>query len=600
MPTVSTYGARKIGTNPLQGGKLSSTETLESTGANYQDVVAQSAEKVGRANVQKLDAIAGLGETVAHVGLQLGAQHMRDVKEQRDKAEASAHATIQVEAQNKLSWWVNNQVEDPTSGALSVVGKDVLVLPDQVRGVLDTKVAEIASTIQDPLDRAAFQRHAMQTLVGVDSTVMRHVDSQMKQFNAGELDAKLKNVLQDAAVAASDPTRLPDLAANVSTSLKSGLDAIDAMAPGLGLGPQKVQEQKDALQSQAHAAVVNQLLASNQVGAAKEYFDEAKDHISATTKATLTKALASGDTRVQAQDTFDKIIAEGGTPAQQLEKARTISRKDDPTGEVRDQVENRLKIQHAYDEHAATEVENQTLNQSYNLIESGKSVADVERIVGTEKFDKLGAHKAAMKDRSIRIAKGEPRVTNEVRRYELMQMARDHPQQFATWPMNKEMGALDKSDFEQMANLQLSLSNGNKGASDKVLAGIRTSDDIFQETMWQHTHTLPKDYTTEQRDLAAQLHRSWDNDVNADQANGVKVNTADQQRKLDDIIARQKTVPEKKHIFFANEPAHLAPITIDDISPAEQATLKRALQQRGRPVTTQSIIDAHIAQMGVQ
>jgi hypothetical protein len=595
MPTVGTYGPRKVQTAAIPGARLTAAETLGSTGALYEEQVAQTAKEVGAAEETSALALSKLGNVTTAIGVNQLEINAREQRIEADKAKRQAHEITQMEAANKLHRAVNDIVNDPDHGVLSLNGKDALGSPEIARAKYDEIAATIAATMTDPEDQVAFAKTQLVTGINLDTTVMRHTAGEIQKWEGQELQATVVNAKNDALHAASDPTIVNDLPLKVAGSLQRATDAIQKSGPRLGLGPEQIKEQVTAVTSETHTGVINELLASNQITAAHEYFAETKDDIQeGPGKNALVKSLNEGDVRMKSQKIADDIIAAGGTPAEQRAKARDIPREQDPTGEVRDAVQTRLEHQHALDEKDKADNLNAMLTDAWNIVEN---TGDINK-VPPSMLTALGEHRESLRTAALRIAKGEPRVTEPETYYSLMTQARDNPAAFVKQPLLTFKEKLDDGDFKQLAGLQLSIANGNRNASEKELSGFRTSDQIFNDTMYQYTGTEPKDYTDAQRSKAAQLHRMMDVQVAAAQADGKKITNQEIQSGLDTLLSTTVRTEKRGWFWNSQEDVPLLDVTVNDISASDRGDLERALRAKGRPVSDQTVLDLYLSIKG--
>jgi hypothetical protein len=345
---------------------------------------------------------------------------------------------------------------DPQSGALSVHGKDAMPLPEQIAGEYDQVTGAIAMGLGNDRQKLAFAKVKESRGQQLDLTIRKHVYGEMQRYEGQELQSTITNATNNAIANASDPRR-------VGMELARAVDAIKTHAPRLGLGPEEVAQQVDAVTTKTHVGVIEGLLAQDQTKTAQVYFDETKSAIKGEALARIEKALSVGKTRSEGQKAADAIVAAGGTLTEQREKARAI---DDP--DVRDNVMQRIEHEDAVKEKVQREAEQATLTNAYGIVDRTKSVdgippADVVT---------LANHMPALRAYAIARAKGVPVETDYPTYYGLLSKAGDDPAAFVKENLLTYRAKLDDGEFKQLADIQLRIKNGDRAAADKATSGL--------------------------------------------------------------------------------------------------------------------------------
>ena len=576
MPTVQTYGPRRVSRQGLPGARLTAAETPESEGAGLAEAQARTGQTLSEIGARG----AALGE---HIYGNL-------VEGERQRADQVAL----MEAENKLSQWENDRLYNPESGALGVKGKAALGLPETVGQDYDKFAGELEQNLTTDRQREAFAVVSGRRKQNLDLTLQRHTFGQIQQYEQDELTKLIDNKKTEAIQNAADPRR-------VGIALNDALDAVTASSTRLGMGPEELAATKRAVTSNTHVGVVEQLLATGQSKQAQVYFEETKGQISGDQLPRLENALKQGEARKDAQAAADKIINEGGTLNQQLEKAKSL---DDPTGMVRELVEQRIEHRAALNERAEKEAHEDALRTVYDRLDANQG--DVYSIPPTTWASMTGGERAAAISYGEHRAKGTEVETDLPTYYHLMQTAAHEPGLFSSVNLLKYKAALGKTEFKQLTDLQLSLRRGDKPVVDAALDEFRSTDQIVKDTLNQYgIDPTPKEGSKEAAAIA-QLRRMLDLRVAAAQpadprtGKRPKVTNVEVQREMDDLLGQSVNVPGSWwNIWpggapFFDQQKRLIDLTIEDVPAEDKATIRQKLQKRGLPATDPAILNVYI------
>lgn len=571
MPTVPRP-QRQIETRALPGARLSAAETDLSTGAGVEEARGRKWSTIGRSLGGAIGQTAGvLGEIAT---------------QERDKADQVAL----LGASNQLSMWENKRLYEPTTGALSLKGKDAQGLPETIAG----EYTEVADTIESGLttarQKAAFQRYRLNKQGEIDLTIRRHVFGEMKAYDSQETQSAVDNAINAAIINANDPRR-------VGVELGNALEVARGYAKRNGVGPEALEGQLDAITTKAHVGVIEQLLSQDKTAAANVYFEETKSQINGEQQARIEKALQVGTAKKAGQVKADEILGAGGTLTEQREKARAI---EDP--DVRDNVMARLEHESAIQDKTQRDLEEANLNRAYQIVDSSKSVDGIPADLRAQ----LAEHMPALRSYALSRARGVPVETDPKTFYSLMDKVAYDPEGFSTTNLLAYRNKLDEGDWKQLVGLQLSARKGDKAAVDHELAGFRTKNDIFDETIQQYGID-PKTKDKAVLNSLAQLRSMIDLRVNAAQqpdANGKRtpVNNVELKRTIEGVISQ--TVHKDgtfSDLFWGGVPAwrngtntRLIDMQPEDVPADQKASLERALRAKQRPVTPQTVLDLYL------
>lgn len=566
MPIVRR-AERQVGIAALPGVRKTAADTPASLGVGLE-----------YAKADKFAAQAGFGERAARIGLET---YGRIVEEER----TAADQTALLEANNTIAEWKNQRLFDPETGAFAQKGKAAQPLPEQIQQEFDKVTSEIEKTLHTDRQRTAFANLRAQEWQALDLQVRRHVFGEMQQFQAGELKSLVENSVNAAISSASDP-------ALVAIELEKAVSAIATNAPRLGLGPEAIEAQVRAVQSQTHVGVISKLLADENDQAAQAYFEAAKSQIDGEVIDQVVKALDEGTLRGQAQKTADEIIRAGGTLTEQLEKTKGLEPK------LRDQVEQRLEHKDAVTKRAKAEEKEADMRSAYDILDRTPNVAKIPPTLWTS-FD--GGTRSAMLSYATRRAKGEPIETDLATYYQLMVGAGVDPTGFAADNLLRYRHKLDEGDFKQLAGLQLSIKNGDAKATEKELGPFRTRGQVLEDTLTAHGMDPNAKANTEEGKAIAQLRRMLDRRVELLQGTtGKKASNEDIQAELDALLSRSVRVPGSWwNIFpggksFTDTDKRLLDLTVGDIPSVERSQIEAALKARNQPVSDATVLNLYL------
>ena len=590
MPRVPTL-TRTVDPVAIPGVRRTAAETATSRGAVVAEAEARLALTRGR-NAQVVGgAISDLGATVTGAGIAIGQIALQE----RQRADEVAL----MEAENQLSAWERERLYNPQTGALAQQGKASFGLPESVAGEFNTVAGDIEKKLGTDRQRLAFQRLKANRYAQVDLTLRRHVLGEMQQYEAGELKSLVDNSLSNMAANATDPAR-------AGYELSKAVDAIERSGPRVGLGPEQVKAQVEAVRTKGHTAVIESLISQGQTRAARAYYDEAKEQIAGDSIARVERALREGTIRKEAQTKADTILAAGGTLTEQREKARAI---DDP--DVRDSVMQRLEHEAAVRDRAQREQEENTLRGVYAVVEQNGGDVDA---VDPKVWATLNAKDlAGVRAYARNIAKGEPVETDLEVYYGLMKKAAGTGGAFLRENLLRYKGQLSEGDFKHLAQLQTSLrtraidaaSDADKAKAKLVVDEFQSKAQVFNDRLTAYgIDPNPKEGTPEAKAIA-NLRQMLDRQVRALSGGETgKTATNDEVREiLDGILSSQITVKQSgtwsglfsSAPFFDTEVKRRAfELTIEDVTPDERKRIEEALWARRMPVNDATVLETYI------
>lgn len=578
MPTVRRL-ERQVSLAPLPGVRRRFASTPEAEGAGIARAQGALAQAQAQEAIARAEGLARLGEGLARTGVTLFARIQEEEKRKADEAAL-------LKASNRLSEWQHKRLYDPDAGAFTVKGERAMTLPEEIRAEFDQVADEIGRELGNDDQRAAWARLVARERDVIDLQVRRHVFREVEGIRAREFEAFVANKVDAAVRSALDP-RL------VALHLDDVTSAIQRTGPSLGLGPEQIAARVQAVQSRVHVGVISSLLSQGMDEAAGAYFEAARDEITGDKLDDIQRAIEEGKLRGRAQREADRIIAGGGTLAEQREQARQI---EDP--QLRDAVMQRIEHEHTIAERVRREQEEAAMREAYDILDR---TADVTRIPPALWAGFSGSTRRAMREYARMLAAGTPVETDYPTYYRLLQQAGDDPQAFATANLLQFRHKLGETEFKQLANLQLSIKNGNRQAADKVLEGFRTRGQILEDTLRLYRIDPKADPDTDEGRAIALLRRLLDQRVDAMQAAGQKVTNTEIQRALDDLLSQEITIPGSWKALIRpftydlfDQRKRLVDLTIDDVPADWRRKIEERLRRNGVPITDATILEWYI------
>lgn len=333
MPTVRTYGQRKVADEPLPDVRRTAAETNLSTGVGVEEAKAGKAQAVEQLGQGLTNAGAGFAAIAA---------------EERAKANEAAN----LEASNKLARWTNERLYNPDTGALTVRGKDAQPLPEAVGGEFEKYADDVANTLKTPEQKEAFAKLRARQGTELDLQLRRHTYGEMQNFYADELKGMVTNATQTAIANAGEPRVVGD-------NLNAVTDAITKGAKRLGMGPEETKGALDSARTQIHVGVVHRLLAEGKDKAAATYYAGVKDQV------------VSGEARAQLEAQLETASTQGDGLRSSEELWKTLGPKGENDPINLDQMETAARAKYADDP--------KTLNATINFLRERKTGVDASR-----------------------------------------------------------------------------------------------------------------------------------------------------------------------------------------------------------------------------
>jgi hypothetical protein len=560
MPLVERYGQRRVGPNPLPGARMTSAPTALSLGAGLAEEKARTAETTARA--------AG----------QLAGQALDWAGRLRQQEKERADQVALLDAENRLNEWETKYLYgdgESTRGVLGINGKEAMGLPEQASEEFTAITGAIEAELATDEQRLAYAKLVGDRKRNLDVTIARHTTAQIEQYERTELDSYVANKTQEAIRNATDPRRAEAALAHLQTAIRTH-------APRLGLGAEAVEKQVNAATSAVRVGIINQLIATEQIPAAKAYFEETRDQIDGEQLDNIQTALRAGTVRREAQNKTEEILAGGGTITEQRQRA-----KESLEGEVLDEVLRRLEHESNVREAATRQAHDDMLTGVFNQLDQNPDVRRIDPVTWSKMS---GAEKSAAYNYVEARVAGVPVQTNWTRYTGLMEMARDNPQRFAKVSLLQYRGQLGDTEYKQLLGMQTSIANGDESGGGQI-PSFSTKREIIDNSLAVYGADLSDAEV-------ARVYRLLDQRVAA-LGPGAEPSAVDYQSFVDEILSTEltRTAGVMDGLYDWARGNNVATriisddLTFESIPLAERRQLEQNMRRRGLAVNEQTVLD---------
>jgi len=243
-----------------------------------------------------------------------------------DDIRKQANETAVLEAEKQAMDLEFSTFDAPETGYLNRKGKDAIDGYQSTLDAYDNGMSKIRESLKNDEQKALFDekvaiaRRQQALLKGA-----RHINQEREQFDADNLKAYADGVVSSAAANFNDPSR-------VGYDIGRGLAEIDAWAKRNGKSEDVVAGMKSDLETKAHTAVIDRMLATGNAAGAKSYFDSVSSKIAGDKRDEIEKELGASVAEAKAFDVvgtvFEKFARTGDQGGAEL--AVTEALKNDP------------------------------------------------------------------------------------------------------------------------------------------------------------------------------------------------------------------------------------------------------------------------------
>lgn len=557
-----SYGPRQIQRAPMPGARLTAASTP----------LAEGAEQTAG------EGLIAIGGQVARVGV---AAFTGIAERERERADAIAR----LKWQNQFAEFEKTRINDPEKGALALQGEAAFPLPEQIDEEFGKLAGDIEAGLTTERQRLQFAQDRLTFGSSVEGTVRRHVRDQIQKFEGEQLTARVENARSAAGIHASDPRR-------VGMELTAGEQAIRVHGPKLGMPPEQVEREVAKFRSSTHIDVISSLLEDEQTQAARVYFEEANaaGEIAGDQVDGVKKALREGTVRKQSQTETARILAAGGTFTEQRDAAKKIADPD-----VQDEVLRRIEHEQAVKRNVDQDIDEQRMMNAANVVDKTR---DLAKIPPAEWEAMSLPQKSGLRSYLKQITEGVDVETDFRHYYGLMQQAADDPMTFARVNLVNSIHKLGKTEFKQLADLQLSIRNADRNKTSTLLDGFMTNTQIVNDALLSAGLDPTPAPDSVNVDAVVNIRRQVDQQVQALQTRtGKKATNEDVQGIVDELLTSVTVTKGTGRIvdIFTSQPysdvsKRLADVTLADMPAALKAQATDSLRRNGQIVSDTALL----------
>lgn len=564
MPPVTPYGGRRIARAPLANARLTAASTP----------LAEGAGETG-------------GEGLIAIGSQITRLGVAAVTGIAERERNRADQVARLKWQNQFADFETARINDPEKGALAQRGEAAFPLPEQIDADFETLAGTIESSLTTERQRLQFAADRLTMRSSIEGTVRRHVRDQIQTFEGEQLTARVTNARNAAGVHAADPRR-------VGLELTAGEEAIRSSGPRLGMPPEQVDAEVVKFKSATHVDVISNLLESQQTSAARVYFDEASaaGEISGDALDGVKRALREGTVRQNAQRETARILATGGTLAEQRTAAKAIADAD-----VQDEVLRRIEHEETVQRGIERDVDETRMRTAADILDRTR---DVTRIPPGEWAAMSPAQRSSLRSYVEQLTKSNDVETDWNTFYRLMNQAGTDPEAFANVNITDFIGRLSKQDREQLAGLQLSIRNADRRGTAAVIDGFMTNQQIVNDVLLEAGLDATPQAGDDSVNQVIALRREVDRQVQALQTATGKKATNEDVRAIADSMFRKVVIEGSRSWLLGSDeqralidlPAadRIQRMTLTDMPPSLRALAEDSLRRHGQSASDAEVL----------
>lgn len=497
------------------------------------------------------------------------------------KIKQDADQVAVLDADQKMSAYETNLLYDPKAGAFNKKGKDSFGLPDTVRDEYKKKADEIAATLSNPNQRAAFARSVTSRFADVDRQIQKHVSVEMKNYDDETTNAYIANEQSAAALNYQDPER-------VQMAIQRQQAAVLDHANRNGMPEEWAKAKLMDVTSKTNTEVVSRMLANGDDLRAKEYYEKNKETgFTGPDAIKLEKDLEEGSLRGESQRQSDKIFAANSNNMMAaIEETKKI---EDP--KVRDATMERIKNNFALKSAAEDQQRKKMQTEATNILDKSGSIDDIPPKMWNQfELSERSALKAYAKAR----AEGKDVTTKMEVYYNLRTMAETPALQkkFMQENLLTYAGDLSRSDLKQMMDLQAGLHKGDD-KTIKALDGFRNDGQIVEDAF----KAIGKSPSKDAEEYAQFRRRADEIAAQHAQNTGKKPTNKEMQGIVDSLMVQGVTEKgilwDTKKRAYELQDGESIEITAKDIPRAERSKIEEALKRRGIQATEKAVVDLY-------
>ena len=373
----------------------------------------------------------------------------------RDKYNEDLHSKEGYLAQQQMEAVKNYQVYN--DGYNSFVDKELKALGnDRLRAKMQVVADEYRSNFKKATDV--------------------HSVRQQSIYDDNQTKAGLASIENDAMLNAIDPG-LPT--GEAFKSVKEQETIVDAYAARKGMSKEDADRMKLEASSSLHYKVISQALTKGNDLLAKDYYKEAKKsgQIDGDTAAKLEKILHGSSVKGESQRIVDKIMSEGLSSREALQKAREVK---DP--EVRDATVSRLKNRIEEEKRLRKE---EGIASFDNIIDQIEQYKTIDHLPEEQKAVLTGKRKEATEKLLAMISKGHEPDTDPVVYQDLYLMAsnRAFRDKFLQTDINEYAHKLNTADRKMFIKMREDIRAGKGSSHEKLFDSFLSNTSVINHNL---------------------------------------------------------------------------------------------------------------------
>jgi hypothetical protein len=558
MPTVSRYGGRKIGLDALPGVRKSAGETPQSQGAGLEEAKGQAARLTGRAKQQTAEAMAGFGEQVAQIGVNLYTQ-----------AQARQSDADLLDFDRQTADWENANLHDAQTGVLNTVhGKDALDLPDKVGTAFDVFTGPLLEKM-NARDRAAAENLTHRRRAQITRTLELYGGKELDAYETAVYNTSLDSSIKLGIANAHVDVRLAE-------ELQKQTVIITKRAAHTGMPTEVRDAQIAAARTATHVGVIKQYLAEGDDKRAAWYFDEVKDQITGDQRAALTAQLESASTAGEGLRASEAIWQAHGPKSDgdpialdTMETAARTKFKDDP--KALDATIRYLRERKSGLDAARQDRKEATAGTLWKAVNEGATLEQIRTL--PEYVNAPGALQLQVSEKIVEAAEQRAnRVYTAGQRNEAAERLRESKKERAGWAMlwhYDSPGILSQMTDNQVLALtpDLGVDHVNRlmtkkraiTKSDDTVRAATIDDDLFKTTAQTAGFDAYSPKTDDERSTLGQLRNVVETEIDhAQQRAGKAIGREEKQKIMRDIVDRKVMLD-----VWGTDPARVAATVVN-------------------------------------
>lgn len=488
----------------------------------------------------------------------------------------------------------DNQLFDVSTGlkesVLAREGKNAIGAGPGEQDEWNKAVANIGAGLNNRI-QDQFQARAAHQFSMLNGVIQEHVRQQTEKYSTDQTDAFLQNSMKRAIDGYTDPRM-------IGQSVAESRQVLSNYAELHGWSPDQLQAKTTDATSKIHTGVIDRMLTDGNDITAQTYFDAHKGEMTSEDILRVEKPLEIGSTLGKAQRDRNAILSTTTNEADAVIAARKI---ENP----REQAETERLIKQDYIEKAAAlrDQKEQTMTSAAGIIESTHSF---EAIPPSTIATMTVQERSALREYADKLAGGSFIKTDlpTYDRLETMSSVPETRDKFLQLDLNTYKSKLDPADFKHFSELQASVRKGE----DKPIFGEESKHGIVTDVLKQAGIGINKKGKVLDAGLVGSFRLAVDKQVNLlHEQTGRVPGPEDVTRIANEMAAKHvvsrpgfwsifgTTNNENVRTFQMQSGEQVLDMTIKDVPSSAKLQIRAALQQRGKAVTDQAVVDAYRA-----